>query len=136
MADTDSTLEVQKAIVSALKADAGVSALVGARVYDRVPVGAAFPFVSLGTIFGQPAIETVDGEGFELALTLHFWSRAAGRVETGQAMAAVVAALNDVTLSLDSKTAVLVRLSDQRVMMDDDGVTAHGVQRWRIITDS
>jgi hypothetical protein len=43
-----SSLDLQKAVVARLKADAGVTALVGQRIYDRVPPDAVFPYVSLG----------------------------------------------------------------------------------------
>ena len=39
---------IQKLIVNRLKAHAGVTALVAGRVYDRAPLDAAFPYISLG----------------------------------------------------------------------------------------
>lgn len=135
-AATDSTLEVQKAIVALLRGDAGVAALVGARVYDQAPASVAFPFVSLGPTLGQPAVETDGGEGFEVSVTLDVWSRSrAGRVEAAQIMGAVVAAMNNAEPALDSKTVVMLRLESQRLMLDPDGVTHHGVQRWTVVTD-
>ena len=46
MADPD--LEFQGAIVTAFKADAGVTALVGQRVYDSFPPDVIFPYISIG----------------------------------------------------------------------------------------
>lgn len=136
MADTDSTLEVHKAFVAALRGDTAVAALVGARVYDRMPQASQFPAISLGPIYGQPAVETVGGEGFELLVTLDIWSRSqAGRVEASRIMAAIIARLNNAELTLDTKSVVLCRLSDQFTVQDQDGVTHHGIQRWRVVTD-
>ena len=47
MSVSDASLELQKAIVAALKADAGVDALVGTRIYDAVPMNATKPYVEL-----------------------------------------------------------------------------------------
>lgn len=43
-------LELQKAIYNRLVADAGVSGIVGAGVYDHVPADANFPYVHLGEV--------------------------------------------------------------------------------------
>lgn len=42
------TLALRKAVIAALLADAGVAALVGARVYDEPPQAVVFPYVRFG----------------------------------------------------------------------------------------
>lgn len=133
----DSTLSVQAAVVAALKADAGVGAVVGDRIYDRAPGSATFPFVSLGPTLGGTEVETQGGEGWETVVTLDVWSRyAPGRKEAADALAAIHAALQNVDLSLSGFTVVMLRLIDSRLMSDEDGVTTHGVARYRIVTDA
>jgi len=136
VANTDSTLEVQKAVVAALKADADVTALVSTRIYDRVPQAATFPYVEIHDALGQPAVETRSGEGFEVLLTLGIWSRSqAGTVEAKQIAAAIVDVLNNSTLTLDTKTVVMTLLQDQRVSPLSDGVQTQVIQRWQFVTD-
>lgn len=136
MADTDSTLEVQKAVVAALKADAGLIAVVGTRIYDDVPQNATFPYVTFDNFLGEPAVETLSGEGFEVLLTLSIWSRSkAGRVQALQAAAAIVDILNNSTLTLDSKTVVMTLLAGQ-VARRSDAETTQVIQRWQFVTDS
>lgn len=44
----DPVLELQGVIVSRLKAYPAVSALVGVKVYDNVPAGVSYPYISIG----------------------------------------------------------------------------------------
>jgi len=50
-------------------------------------------------------------------------------------LAACRAALHRVDLSLDAGTLVLCRWSGSRDLLDPDGVTAHGIADFTIITD-
>ena len=43
-------LALQAALIGTLKANAGVAALVGARVYDEPPQTVVFPYVRIGTV--------------------------------------------------------------------------------------
>nr|MBA3570571.1 DUF3168 domain-containing protein [Pyrinomonadaceae bacterium] len=45
---SDASLELQKAIVAALRSAAGVTAIVGQRIYDQPPASPAFPYTSIG----------------------------------------------------------------------------------------
>lgn len=129
----DSTLPAQAAIVAALKADAGVTALVGARVYDRAPDDVAFPYVSLGPESAQP-FEAQLLDGWDMSLQIDTWSRKTGRVECRQIMAAIYAALHGAALAVSGHALVMVVLQLQTTMDDPDGVTVHGVQRFTVIT--
>ena len=132
---SDATLPVQAAIVAALKADAGVGAVVGDRIYDRAPEGVAFPYVSIGAETGSPW-EGSTLSGWEMVLQIDIWSRKPGAVEARQAMAAVSAALHRAEMTIAGNAFVLCNLESQRTMGDPDGVTTHGVQLYRIITHS
>lgn len=128
----DNTLEVQKAIVAVLRADATFGGLAGDRIYDHAPDDVAFPFVG----FGPFLAEAYDGQafdGWELVVELHTWSRKRGRVECQQIMSAIEAVLHEQTLTLDTATFSLGRLLDQRTLQDPDGITHHGIQRFRFI---
>lgn len=93
-------LSLQAALVAALKADAGVAAIVGARVYDEPPQDVAFPYVRIGEILVRP-FHTDGQEAFEITFGIEAFSRpVAGRVEAARLAYAVQAALHDQTLAI------------------------------------
>ena len=84
---------LQQALFARLTAATAVTALLGgARIYDDVPARAEFPYVT----FGQSAERdwaTGSGDGSEHTVTLHVWSRAAGRKEAVEILDAARAEL-------------------------------------------
>jgi len=88
-------LALQKALIAVLRANAGVSALVGARVYDEPPQAVTFPFVRLGNIDLSPErLSCVDDHSIAFSVEAH--SRpTSGRVEAARIADAIRAALND-----------------------------------------
>lgn len=130
----DSQWPVHQAVYQALVDSAGVGALIGDRIYDEVPQGAAtFPYVVIGEATALPFDgQTLDG--MEQTLTLHIWSRYPGQKEAKQIMAAVAAALDDRALSVSGHTLVNLRFEFSEVFTDEDRKTRHGVQRYRIVT--
>lgn len=126
----DSSLEVQKALVAALKGNSAVSGLVGQRVYDVPPQGVTFPYISLGPRIAQPEIETIDAEGWELSLTIDSWSRKRGSVEAQRMMSAVTDVVNNQEFSLTGHAVVLQRLEFQSLIRETDQITSHGIQRF------
>lgn len=128
----DPTLALQAALVAALKADAGVSALVGARVYDRAPEAVAFPYLSLGPERTEP-FDAQGTEGREIVWQVDVWSEAAGRVEARQIMAAVAARLHEGALTVTGFAFVMGILLSQRTLAEPDGARTHGVMTFRFI---
>lgn len=87
-------LALQRGVVAALKAAPGVAALVGAKVYDEPPQGAAHPFVRLGEIAPRP-LRTDGKRAATVPFGIEVHSRpVAGRVEATRISEAVVAALD------------------------------------------
>jgi len=120
----DPDLELQGAIIARLKADAGVTALVGTRVYDRIPKEAPFPYVS----YGPTDMLSDDAEcinGFNIAVQIDVWSRAVGTPEAKRIGNAVRRALHDSELVLPTNTFVLLRHRQSRTLTDPDGLTSH-----------
>jgi hypothetical protein len=133
-------LELQAAIVAALKASAEVAAIVGARVYDNVPraadeITATFPFVALS---GWQSItedaECVDGE--DITVTLDVWSRAVGMPEAHRLAAAVKAALHNAELILDETALVSIEHESTLTLRDPDGLTTHAVLDFRAFVET
>ena len=133
--DVDSSLEIQKAIRTAFRADATLDGLVAKRIYDAVPKEVVFPYVAFGPLLGEP-FDGVALDGWECLVELHVWSRKRGRVQCQQIMSALVDLLHDQTLPLDTATMINARLTSQRTFLDPDGVTSRGVLRFRYVTQT
>lgn len=132
---THAALALQKAIFLALVADGGVGALTGDRIHDAPPRAAAFPYVQ----FGEARMRdwsTGTEEGGEHRVTLHVWSRERGKAECWAVMDAVQAALHDADLALDGHGLVNLRIETAEARRDGDGVTWHGVMRFRAVTEA
>lgn len=117
-------LALQKGLVAALKADAGVTGLVGSRIYDEPPDSAPRPFVRIGNIDPSP-LRTDARAAARVAFSIQVHSRpvTSGRVEATQVAEAVVAALNEAEGSVAVAGFILVKLHwmTQTVGRDDDG---------------
>lgn len=121
------SLELQDVVVARLKAHAAVTAIVAGRVYDNVPAGATFPYISLG----PSSIIPEDADLLVMrseVLQVDCWSRREGRrAEIKALVDAVKTALhgyaaNPATAALVSLDVLLVQIMD-----DPDGVTRHGI---------
>ena len=130
----DRTPEVQKAVVAALKANAGVTALVGSRVYDRPPQDVTYPYLRIGDALVAP----FDGDelrGSEIVMPIHCWVAGPCPVEARLLAKAVVAAMHWSSLSLDAGAAVFVRWSSTRDQPDPDDVRRQAIVDLEILTD-
>lgn len=118
-------LELQGAIFAALQVNAAVTALVGTRIYDRVPDDRVFPYVSFGPIDSiEDDVECITG--FEIAQQMDVWSRQVGYPECKRIVDAVRGALHDVDLTLPSNGLVYFQCRQTRIFRDPDGLTSHG----------
>lgn len=129
------TWMLQKAIHQSLTANASVlAALGGPRVWDHVPRGASAPYVTIGAT-SERDWSTGSEAGAEHILTLHVWSKAAGRREAETIADELRSALHDQSLTLDGFHLVNLRheLTDTR--RDPDNEMFHGVVRLRAVTE-
>jgi hypothetical protein len=132
---SDPALALQDAIVTALKADPGLTALVGGRVYDRVPTNATMPYISLGMIQTMPLHATCL-EGGEAFITLDGWANTAtSGPEAKQIGAAICAALDDAELVLNGQHLVELTVDGTQYLRDPDGITSHAVVTLHALTD-
>lgn len=116
-------LAMQKGLRAALAANAGVAALVGARIYDEPPQNVVFPYLRMVDI-NPAAFDTDTTEGAEISISVEAYSRSAsGRVEAAQMAEAVRAALHRQETSLTISGFTLVELIFQtfNVTRDADG---------------
>lgn len=126
--------QLQQAVYSALSGNAALAALLGGpRIYDDVPHTAAYPFVTMGqTSSSDFGTATEDGE--EHILTLHVWSAAGGRSEAQLLMGAVRDVLHNAPLTLSGHTLVNLRQQFADIRREADGITIHGLARYRAVT--
>lgn len=126
---------LRAAIHDALVADSALNAVLGGpRVYDDVPSGAAFPYVTLGECrILDYSTDTLPGE--EHQLTLHAWSRQGGHSEAHEIAGALLQALDDAPLTLSGYTLVNLRFALADIRREADGRTYHAVVRFRAVTE-
>ena len=128
-----SRIEVQKAILAAIVANAGMTALIGDRMWDDTPQDETFPYGNFGDHTALP-FDTKTDEGEELSLYLHFWSRYPGRKEILDIMKASYDLLHNGSLIVVGLQVILIQRDYEEDRLDPDGKTWHGVQRFRILT--
>lgn len=126
---------IQAAIYDRLASDLTLTSL-GARVYDDVPQGTEFPYVVVGD-------ETItddggkDFQGFDRLMSIDVFSRYSGNKEAKQIMDQVFNLLHDQPLTVSTQQLIVMRLAfAPPVLRDPDGVSRHGVMRFRIKTFS
>lgn len=134
---SDALFAVQDAVYVLLAGNASMQALLGApaRIYDHAPPDAAFPFVTLGAAEAQ-AWDDKTGFGARQIMALHVWSRYRGRKEALAILNAVHALLHYGNLTVTGHNAVACRWRDSAIMLDDDGLTYHGIAHYQITTQA
>lgn len=104
-------------------------------VYDDVPQGAAFPYIVIGDDTSIPFDDDCN-VGAETTITIHVWSTYSGRLEVKQIMNAVYNRLHRQNLSIAGSYSITLNAEYQDTFLDPDGVTRHGVIRFRLLTRS
>ena len=120
--------QIQQAIFARLEAELDTP------VYDHVPQGSAYPYINIGE---DTALQwdTDDSTGSESTLTIHTWSRQYGRRETKQIMRQIYNALHRAELDIAGGLFVTCEWEFAESFVDPDGVTRHGVMRFRILSE-
>ena len=124
MASAD--LELQGAIVSRLKADAVLRALLSARIYDQPPTPVTYPYFTIGE--AQTLRDDVTClEGGQIFLTMHAWSQKVGFPEVKNIADAVEVSLHLAPLTLPTNRLISLMHRQTRTFRDPDGLTSHAV---------
>ncbi len=126
---------LQKAVHTVLTTDTAVlTQLGGPRVWDHVPRGAPFPYVTIGATTDRDW-STGTEHGDEHILTLHVWSKGAGRKEAESIADQLRLVLHDQPLTLDGYRLVNIRHEFSDTRRDADNELYHGVVRLRAVTE-
>ena len=128
MSDYDSTL--QQTVFNALDQSSTLQNLV-TDVYDFVPESTAFPYVKIGE---QTMVDngTKDKKGSDFTIEVHTFSRYRGSVEIKNIMSVVYDILHESSLSVSGASLVNMRFEFSDIIKENDGLTTHGVQRFRV----
>ena len=123
---------LQTTIYSTLANDNTLTSTLSAGVYDEVLEGASYPFLSLGE---ETSIDygTKNENGGETTINIHIWSQYKGAKETKQIMDRIHDLLHDSSLTVTGFNLVNLRFEYSDILRDPDGVTRHGVMRFRAI---
>ncbi len=119
-------LEIQKAIYGVLDGALSIN------VYDDVPDNAQAPYVVIGD---DTFVEyDTDGEtGFEATITVHSWSTYRGRSQVKNIMGQIYNALHRAEFTVSGYNLIGCDAEFSETFLESDGVTRHGVQRFRIL---
>lgn len=132
---SEATLPLQAAVIAALKAHAPLAAIVGTKVFDRVPAGTAAPYVCLS---GWQEIE--DGtdcmDASEVFFDVQCFSTAVGRPEAARIAAAVKGVLHRLapTVTGWGNTEVIYR--GIQYFVESDNTTTRAVLNFQALSDS
>lgn len=132
---SEATLPLQAAVVAALKAYAPLTALVGAKIYDRVPPNTTPPYVCLS---GWLEIEdgTDCSDASEIFFDAQAFSTDPGRPQAARIAAAIKAALHRLVPATAgwSETEILYR--NTKYFSEADGITTRAVVNFNALADS
>lgn len=132
--DDGAGLALQAAILAALKADAGLKALIGdpPRVHDGPSKEKVFPFASFDAARASPLGPAPGHVEHDIRLSVH--SRYDGRREAKEISTAIVSALHDAELALEARRLVSLRAVYTDVFHRPDVDAHEGVIRLRAVT--
>ena len=123
--------QLQQTIFSALNVNA-ITTTLGCGVFDDVPSDQSYPFISLGED-NAVDYDTKTLAGGEITQEIHIWSQYKGSKECKQIMDKVHDLLHDSSLGVSGFNLINLRFEFSDIMIDPDGVTRHGVMRFRAI---
>jgi hypothetical protein len=120
--------EAQRAIFATLNNDATLRGLITG-VFDAVPDGTAFPYVSIGELT-ESDFATFDRDGSEATIAIHIWSDYRGNSQQLRILDRMNELLDGASLAMTGQTLVSITY--------DNGVTVneptlrHFVARYRL----
>ena len=134
----DSQWETQQAVLTTLRGASGLTALLASglsSIVDHAAADTLYPYVLIGEATARPGeADSKDSDAFEQTLTIHTWSQYRGLKEVKQIMAQIVSALDQASLTVTGHNLIQAQFEFSETFLDPDGLTRHGVQRFRVTT--
>ena len=136
MSDIHAAIEISKAVHTQLTNNTAVQDALGnpPRLYDNAPEDPIFPYLT----YGPMRSEDMSADGAVInnhTMTLHIWSRYAGRAEVMEVLGAVTAALDGAAMPLSGLDLVRAQVTYTDIFRAPDGQTLHGLIRYALTTD-
>ena len=78
-------------------------------------------------------IDTKDKDAHEHTLTIHVWSQYRGRKEIKNIMSSVYTTLHNASITVSGASLVNIRHEFENTLTEADGITRHGVMRFRAV---
>ena len=128
---TDFAVTLQTTVYNALLANNPLTTKLGGNnIYDFVPENTAFPYVKIGD---QTMVDdgTKTKKGTDFTLMIHTFSRYRGSKEIKEIMSLVYDVLHESSLSV-SGAMNNMRFEFSDIIKENDGLTTHGMQRFRV----
>jgi len=125
---SDPSVALQTAVYSAL--DAALTT----PVYDHVPQGAAYPYVTIDQISGFGA-DYLSDRKTQKTIYLSVWSTYRGQKEVQTIMGQISDAMYNAKLTLSTGRAVIFRVVSTDTNRDQDGVTYMGQVRINVLVE-
>lgn len=121
-------LALQKAIKARLDADTGVHALIGDKIYDRVPPNAVLPYVVFNACEVEDESADCEREAASVTQTLDIYSRDVGTGEAKNIAGAIRAALVApfAASNTDGYTIGEISFVSASFQLPEDGITTAG----------
>lgn len=127
--------DLQKSIYQVLITDTALTGVLGgSRIYEHVPHGTQYPYVSFGASVSRDW-STASDDGDEHVLTFHVWSDQPGQKEAQAIIAALKAALSGAMLTMTSHRLINLRYEFTDTRRGGDGEVYRGLVRYRAVTE-
>lgn len=130
---SDHSLALQKRIYDTLSIDTVLTNTYSANTFDYVQDNFAnFPYIKIGE---ETLVDngTKDLQGNEHTLVIHTFSRYRGSKEVKEIMARIYDLLHESNLTVSGFSLVNLRFEFSDIIKENDGLTTHGLQRFRAV---
>lgn len=123
---------LQTKIYTLLSADTTIVTTYGCDVYDHAPDNEPYPFI----VIGEDSLDEFgahDFDGFTVTIDIHTWTQAEGKRACKLIQDRIYALLHEADLALTGQKTISLRGGLQTTILDPDGRTYHGVNRFNLI---
>lgn len=134
MSGRDLSGPIRQAVIAKLKADPGINALVGQKVYDYVSAKLQFPYIRCTTTITTPWEVSGNVRGSLILVQVDAFAKGYGRETVEPMNAAIVAALDEQELQLDEGYPLYIQWQQTQTFGDpsEQGVF-HGVVEFETV---
>ncbi len=128
---SSAAFELQKSIYTTLTGDGTLMGMISG-VFDNVPDNQAFPYIAIGDdTLGDWS--TFARLGQQATLTLHVYAQAEGKKVVKDILSRMDTLLNRANFAISGFALIGIVREFEETLVEQDGLTYHGVQRYRAL---